>query len=216
DIGCPMNDQSPQEFSTPRPGYRSYPAFESSGTHLLDRLAVIYRYRHVAISTFLLIVLAALLRTYLTTPLYRADARLMIETESEQVSAMPGSANPSQYWQDPDEYLQTQYRVLTGREVAARAVRALQLGNAAEFKGVGAPLTALQRMLATLGGRLAAMVRQPNEDATPGAEAQAAVIPESTLVDLFQSRVSVEPVPKSRLVDVGFVSADPAFAVRAV
>src|SRR5262245_6629346 len=71
------------------------------GTHLLDRLNVVYRHRHVAISVFLLVVLAALLRAYTTTPLYRVQARLLIEVEDERTTAIVDSFNSgvSQYWQ---------------------------------------------------------------------------------------------------------------------
>ena len=77
-----------------------------SDTHVLDRLSVIYKYRHAAISLFLLIIVGMLLRTYTTTPLYRAQARLMIDLEDERTVAMAGaieSGRPS-YWQDPKVY----------------------------------------------------------------------------------------------------------------
>ena len=61
------------------------------GTHLLDHLSVVSKYRRVALSVLLLVVLGSLLRTYTTTPLYRAQARLMIEMEDERTAAM-GSA----------------------------------------------------------------------------------------------------------------------------
>jgi hypothetical protein len=59
-------------------------------THLLDRLSIVYRYRYVAVSVLLLIVLGTMLRTFTTTPLYRAQARLMIEMEDEQEAALAG------------------------------------------------------------------------------------------------------------------------------
>jgi capsular exopolysaccharide synthesis family protein len=40
-------------------------------------------------------------------------------------------------------------------------------------------------------------------------------VPEAALVANFQSRVSVEPIKNSRLVDITFVSANPEFAARA-
>ena len=41
-------------------------------THVLDYLAVFYRHRFVAASAFVLVLLASLLNTYTTTPMYRA------------------------------------------------------------------------------------------------------------------------------------------------
>jgi capsular exopolysaccharide synthesis family protein len=211
-----MNDPSQQQVGNYRQQSRgAYPGFENgNGTHLLDRLNVIYKHRHIALSVFLLIVLASLLRTYLTTPLYRAQARLMIETENEHTEALAGAINGfnSPYWQDPQVYLQTQYRILTGREVAGRVARRLDLRGAPELNGAGAPLTGLRRALSMLTGRLLASFG----GATPGSETKAAATSESALISQLQAGVSVEPVPNSRLVDVGFVSPDPAFAARAV
>ena len=107
------------------------------GAHLLDRLSVVYKYRYVAISVFLLVVLASLLRTYTTTPLYRANARLMIEMEDERTAAMRGAIDTDtrSYWQDPKVYYETQYRMLTGSELVRRVVRRLDLGRVPEFTG---------------------------------------------------------------------------------
>ena len=61
---------------------------------------------------------------------------------------------------------------------------------------------------ATLGAALAARA-----DADREADGEAA---ESAMVGALLSRVGVDPVQNSRLVDVTFVSAEPAFAARAI
>ena len=78
---------------------------------------------------------------------------------------------------DPEPFYQTQFRILTGRELARRTIGRLDLSQEPEFAGV--------------------------------AQDQAA------LVTAFMSRVSADPIKSSRLVDVGFVSADPELAARA-
>ena len=139
----------------------------SADIHLRDRLSVFYRYRYVAILAFLIIIGAAGLRTYSQTPLYRASVRLQIDLEDERSLAMEGvSTSNSSTYQDPEPYFQTQYRILTGRDLARRVV--------AKMKGP--------------------------DGVTDGA------------VGDFTSRISVEPVRASRLVDVVFVSPDPAIA----
>lgn len=188
--------------------------------HLLDRLNVIYKHRRVAASVFLLVVLASLLRTYTTTPLYRAQARLLIDLQDERTAAVAtalnGGSAPATYWQDPQVYYQTQYSILAGREVGARVVRQLDLGRVAEFNGTGASDPALRRTLNALAETVAAPFRQLAGKST-GSVPIADVEPsESVLISRFLSRVSVDPVQNSRLVDVGFVSADPALAARGV
>ena len=50
-----------------------------SEVHLLDRLAVIYRYRAIAISVFVLTTMAMLIQSYTAVPMYEARTRILIE-----------------------------------------------------------------------------------------------------------------------------------------
>src|ERR687895_1353825 len=88
-----------------------------SDTHLLDRLNAAYKYRYVALTVFLLVMLAVLIRTYTTTPMYRATASLLIE--DDRGKSVAGFASPSAgEYLDPEPYYQTQLRILAGRELA--------------------------------------------------------------------------------------------------
>lgn len=144
--------------------------------HLLDYLAAVFRYRYLAATVFAAVVLGAGVRAYTTTPLYRAQARVMIEIEDDETTALAGVLNGENV-RDPEPFYQTQFRILTGRELARRTIAHLNLAGEREFAGM--------------------------------AQDQAA------LVGAFLGRVSAEPIKSSRLVDVGFISADPALAARA-
>ena len=138
--------------SGPRRG-SARPPFPAA-THLLDRLSVVYRYRYIAVSVVLLVVLGSLLRTFTTTPLYRAQARLMIEMEDEQAALTGSLSGPTTYYyRDPQVYYETQYRILTGRELAMRVVRRLDLGRVPEFNASGATPTTLSRIFSALAGK---------------------------------------------------------------
>ena len=145
------------------------------GAHFLDRLNVIYKYRYAAVSLFLLIVLLSLLRTYTTTPLYRAQARLMIEMEDERTAVMAGAistASPS-YWQDPKSLL---------RNAVPRAHR----------NGAGSSCRQTSWSRAGSPSSTAPL-------ATPRLRRRAS---ESALIAQLLAQVSVAPVQNSRLVDV--------------
>jgi capsular exopolysaccharide synthesis family protein len=169
------------------------------------------------VSVVLLVVLGTMLRTFTTTPLYRAQARLMIELEDDQSAALAGalSGPNTYYWQDPQVYYETQYRILTGRELAMRVVRRLDLGRVPEFSALE-PAPRVNLILSMLPDKLIAPFVQLDGSEPSRSPGEATSVPESQLIGLFLARVTVEPVPNSRLVDVAFVSADPAFAVRAV
>jgi capsular exopolysaccharide synthesis family protein len=201
--------------STPR---RPGPPIADPDVHVLDRLNVIFKYRYVALSVLALVVLGSLLRTYTTTPLYRAQARLLIELEDERNAVMAGTMNApnAEYLQDPEPYYNTQYRILMGRELGRRVVQRLQLERVPEFNGGGPAPTALSRAIASLRDPVETPLRALLGQPRPAPPALGTSPDGAALVGTFLSRVSIEPVQNSRLVDVGFVSADPQFAVRAV
>ncbi len=99
----------PQSSSAPK---GLFPA--DSDTHLLDRLNAIYKYRYVITTIFLLVMLGVTIRTYTTTPLYRATTSVLIE--DDRAATVAGfNAATTDFSQDPEPYYQTQLRILTGR-----------------------------------------------------------------------------------------------------
>jgi succinoglycan biosynthesis transport protein ExoP len=182
--------------------------------HLLDRLAVVYRYRRVAFAVFVLTSTVLMIQGYSNVQYYRAQARVLIE--DERSTAVPGlSSAESMYWEDPEPYRQTQYRILRGRELTRRVIQRLDLQAVPEFNGSEAPppspmglvRSAVQGALALVGRRAPEEVREaPKPDETAD---------ESALIDAFIGRVDVTPVTGSKLVDVGFRSTDAKFASEA-
>ena len=180
----------------------------ASDTHVLDYLAAAYRHRYLALGVFLIVILFAVARNYMTTPMYRATARLIIELEDDQVGDLTGNAVlPGENYRDPEPYYQTQYRILKGRELARRTVRKLELAKVPEFNGTASNRTRLAEIVEGLKSKVGLGGPAPG---TSGP------VPEAILVANFLSRVAVVPDKSSRLVDVTFVSTSPEFAARAV
>jgi capsular exopolysaccharide synthesis family protein len=184
--------------------------------HILDRIIAIDRYRSLFVTVFLLIVIGALVKTYTTVPTYRATSRVLIQDErAAAVAGFDSAANPD-YADESGSYYNTQLKLLTRLDLAGKVVERLHLENVPEFNGSGPQPTALSAVLTRFYRRaltpLGVAIDQPEPDALRPAQQSAT---EEALVDAFLSRVSVEPVKYSGLVDVSFVSADPAFAARA-
>lgn len=189
-------------------------SYADSEVHLLDRLAVIYRYRTIAISVFILTALAVILQSYTAVPLYQARARLLIE--DERSTAVPGLNQESQYYEDPEPYYQTQYKILQSRDLARKVVQKLKLHTVGEFNGTEAPRDTVATLARGAAGRVLGMVRGRKQTAeAPEAPRPDETPDESALVDSFLARVSIEPVRGTRLVDAGFRSTDAQFAARA-
>src|SRR5262249_33238543 len=208
--GAPAGAAAARPPASPPP----LPYSTDSEVHLLDRLAVLYRYRRICATVFVLATAALAIQGYSNTLMYQAQARLLIE--DERSTAVPGLQNdPNTYYEDPEPYYQTQYKILKGRDLTRRVVRKLHLENNLEFNGKKpAPPSAsslLQdgkdKLFSLVKGNPAAQVEAPKPDETAD---------ESALVSAFLGRVNVEPVRGSHLVDVTFLSEDPKFAAEAV
>src|SRR5207244_5015996 len=105
---------------------------------LVGRVSVIHRYRQVAVSVFCLTAVAVMIQGYTTLRVYQAQARVLIE--SERSTIVPGlTTTPDAFYEDPEPYYQTQYKILKGRDLARRAARRLNLNTIAEFNGSTPP-----------------------------------------------------------------------------
>ena len=183
--------------------------------HLLDRVAVLHKYRYAGIAIFVIAVAWMMVDSYTTVPVYRAAARIQIDEEN---AGLPGEFRDA-YYQDPEPYLNTQYRILRGRELGRRVVPKLALEAVPEFNGQGPKPTPLAVSIQTIKRVVMTPVRaifprpEPEVPAEPATEADAA---DSPHVDGIIGRVEVNPVRGSRLVDVSFDAADPVFAAKAL
>ena len=67
---------------------------------------------------------AMMIQGYTTIQYYRAQGQLLIE--NERTTAVPGLAaggNVEQFYEDPEPYFQTQYKILKGRDLTRRVVK---------------------------------------------------------------------------------------------
>src|SRR5713101_2336067 len=168
--------------------------------HILDRLAVLYRYRRIAITVFLLTTAALMIQGYSTTAMYQAKAQ--IEIDAERATALPGITN-ADYYEDPDPYYKTQYRIIRGRELTRRVVQKLNLKDRPEFNGTEKPQATPFSMLRDAEQRVLGLV-QPKKEAPTEAPKVDEAPDESGLISAFISRVDVSPITGSKLVEITF------------
>jgi capsular exopolysaccharide synthesis family protein len=216
-----MSDPSP---NSPRPesstGSAAGPAAPNASyapdadIHILDRLAVLYRYRRVAVTVFVLTTAVMMIQGYSNVQLFLARAQLLIE--DERSTAVPGiNTQDNTFYEDPEPYYNTQYRILKGRDLTRRVIKRLKLETVPEFNGTATPPPTPVSMLRDFEARLISFVR-PAAPAQPEAPKVDESPDESALVSAFIGRVGVDPIRTSRLVDVTFTSVDPKFAAMAV
>ncbi len=142
----------------------------------------------IVIMTALVICAAVTVVSFLTTPTYTAKGQILIEREPNILSF----ENMLQIEPLSDDYYQTQYKLLQSRSLAGDTIDRIKLhDNAAVLKEV-------------LGGDAA------------GPEAKTDPVARRRLVTWFLERLGVQPLRKTRLVDLTFAYRDPKLAADAL
>jgi succinoglycan biosynthesis transport protein ExoP len=212
------HEANPQEPAAPAPPAatpRSASGGAQSESHLFDRVSILYRYRWASITLFVLVVGWIMVDSYSQTPIYRATAQVLIEDPNADL-ATPTEIARNVMVADPEVYLETQLRIMGGRDLAGRVAERLHLENVPEYNGQGPKPTPLARVIASIK-RYAAM---PYRMVTSASNPAAVLAPEpgsdaSGYAAALLGGLVIEPVRGSQLVDVSFNSSDPEFAARA-
>jgi capsular exopolysaccharide synthesis family protein len=80
------------------------------------------------------------LATYLQTPIYRAQALVQIDPPGQNISALSNPYPATAFnWFDYQNYYNTQYRIITSKALARKAIEKLELEEAPPFKGAREP-----------------------------------------------------------------------------
>jgi len=148
------------------------------------------------LTVFFVLFTIVLLGTLKQKPIYRATALVEIEKENPNILTVQ---ELFQLDAVSDTYLETQYKILRSDGLAKRVIDQLRLEKLQEFNS-----------RASEPSRTATASSSFNVGDKQDPEAQ-----QATLVR-FRDRLTVEPVKRSRLVEVSFESQDPDLAARVV
>ena len=171
---------------------------------LLAYWRILVKRRWLVLGILAGVVALALLKTLMTTPIYRATSVLQLEKSGTQVVQVEGIQPDSDpYGWDP-EFLQTQYELLQSRSLAERVADELNLDQAT-----------LDR-LNDPGwlGRMLALLRPKSKAEAAGAEPADAAKQLRAVAGVVSGGLSVEPVRNSRLVRINYDSPSPEFSAR--
>lgn len=186
-------------------------------SHLLDYVRVLYRRRWIALPILLLIAGLFAFSAFTATPVYEAQTQLLMEVENRNVVTFKEVIEEDRATAD---YYETQYSILRSRAVARRTLDALNLWDHPEFAGGGPSSFSLRGAVDEGASQLVSFVSaafdsQPESGADDPEQRADESAAQAMRIDRFLSRLSVEPVRNSRLVDVKFRSADPQLAALA-
>ena len=162
-------------------------------------LAMLHKRRAIVLTCLALSLGTAVLYNYTTRPVYQATTQILIDRDTPNV--LPNK-ELVELVQGGMDYYQTQYQLLKGRTLAERAVEQLKLQTHPEL-ATGPMLNPWERVRGLFGFQPSAVVDPSGMPLSPAAAA-------------FRSRIQVEPVTGSRLVNLHFRAYDPRVAADAV
>ena len=181
------------------------PSFESDEAEkvpgLVEYARVIQKRRATILTIAFIVFSIGLFATLKEKPVYRA--RVLVEIQKENPD-IPSLQELFQLESISDTYLETQYRILKSENLARRVISDLKLDQLAEFNQ---PPHWWAR-------------RSQEDSLQPALTTPENSVPESTIdnevLKKFQDRLDVEPLKRSRLVEVSFESNDRNLAAQVV
>jgi len=198
------SDRNETSLTTTRPAELAQPINVASYTvgteegqalYLREYWDIIVRRRWTLLATFLVVVVSAAIGTLKQRPVYRAKAIVQIDKESTGVLSfkdlfgLEGS--------EDELYLETAYKNLSSRTLARRVIDKLQLDKNPEFAGGGETTPAK------------AGSKDLNDQIWVDRRMQ-------RVLDGFLGSLTINPVRRSRWVEIMFDSYDPVLCARVV
>ena len=160
-------------------------------------LAIVHKRRALLVTCVAVSLIVAVLYNYTTRPLYQATAQILIDRDTPNVLQTKELLET----QVGADVYQTQIQLLQGRSLAEKVVERLDLQKSTEFQ-TGPLMSPWERIQRKFLGR------NPQPLDNEG-------IPLPPAVAAFRSRLRIEPVAGSRLVNIRFSAFDPAVAAQA-
>jgi polysaccharide biosynthesis transport protein len=201
------------QWEPPVSPYVQYSGCEPEGEpHLRDYISVIKRKKWVVIGFLLSSVIVTAVFTVMTTHLYKSTVVLKIDSGDQNAMSIAGMP----IGKPEADYYVTQYEILKSRSVAEQVIRRLNLDKNEDFMPVEGGLSkiaygmidsvnsAISAIFSFLGGG-----KQDEQTEQPaGTDNEMPLY----LINSLISRLDVDPVKNSQLVEVSFVSHKPALA----
>jgi polysaccharide biosynthesis transport protein len=198
-----LYDNTPAAIAKRRvPAPLSFEVDEADKVPDLVEYGRVIKKRRATIFTIAFVIFTiGLFATLKEKPVYRA--RVLVEIQKENPD-IPTLQELFQVESISDTYLETQYRILKSENLARRVIADLKLDRLAEFNQPASWWTR----------------RKQEASLSPAVDTGGSISPEAVIdnevLKKFQDRLDVEPLKRSRLVEVSFESNDRNLAAQVV
>ncbi|OQY55940.1 MAG: hypothetical protein B6245_19020, partial [Desulfobacteraceae bacterium 4572_88] len=193
---------------------------------LRNYFRILAKRKWIIITCFSIAALIGIIRAFTAIPVYLAKAQMVIERENPNLVSIQEVMSVDSTGSD---YYQTQYKIIASRSVARDVITRMGLENSQEFfpKPKNDILTKLRcQVILTLSSwkkKVLSLLNAGEPASHKVSERKKAVpsgipgdtnsaSPSSELVSALVDRIQVEPIPNSRLVNVGVFAKDRVLA----
>lgn len=181
-------------------------AFEvETAIDLLVYWRIIYERRWTVFVVFLVFFTFVLIGTLRQTPIYRASLLMEIRKENPEVEAVQDMFDIQGV---SDTYLRTQFKILESERLANRVIDQLRLGILEEFDPPKGWFSSRKSKKGKSSEPQIFVVGEQGFERDPGRG--------QIVMERFKDRLKINPVKRSRLVEITFESQDSALAAQIV
>ena len=184
--------------------------------NLLDYWRILTRRKWTILGIAFVAVCAAVVLTFMSTPLYKAETTLQIEKNQQSVLKFQGvESYESDAYLSYQSFYATQYELLRSKRLVRQVIEQLDLANNKNFvgdKGASPGLSAI--IIGWVRQQLAVFLPKPEEAVITEENQLQVEDEENRLINIFLANLQIEPVKDSRLVRLTYSSPDPVLASR--
>jgi len=170
--------------------------------HLVDYWNVLLRRRWIVFTALLVLVTTVTIGSFLITPIYRSVCTIQIEREQPNVLQFQQVQPVGYDYMSYTDFYQTQYRLLSSRNVARKTLQKLDLKND-PIVNRGVARKPGKGLLGTLSSFLQ---RSPLDDLPPD--------PDRPYIEFIEDNLEINPLKNTHLVEIAFYSVEPELSTR--
>ena len=193
---------------------RDYSVVEDRVHPLRDYWLIAKRHRWLILSCALVFFIGAALYAFTRTPLYTAEATLLIERKAPQILKLQDARGEADDYNN--EFYKTQYEILKSRALAERVVRDQGLENHPLFGGGEMAEATKEGLISGLWKELknSAQGVMPAKQKATTPNIQPPIPLSTRLAGRYLSMLEIRPVAGTGLVVIKITTSDPALSAR--
>ena len=214
-----MNEPSPYFFRRTAPlakevvDLHEFSVVEDQVVPLREYWLIVVRHRWLILICAFALLLCAALYTFTRTPLFTAEATLLIERRAPQfLKVQDARADSTDYYDYNNEFLKTQYEILKSRALAERVIRDEGLETHAFFTGGRGDKARESGLVAGIWSGI--KNRVGGSSSKPEVKQPDSAAATTGLAGAYLSLLEVKPVSGTSLVQIKITTPDPKLSAR--